>query len=68
MLDRNALKAEIVRNGKTQKEVAELIGISEKTFISRMKNGYFGTDEAEVMIRELGIKNPADIFFANVVT
>lgn len=68
MLNRNALKAEIVKNGLTQKEVAKMIGISEKTFISRMRNGSFGTDEAEIMIRELGIKNPAEIFFANIVT
>lgn len=68
MLDRNALKAEIVRNGLTQKEVAKLIGISEKTFISRMSKGSFGTDEAEIMIRNLGIKNPSAIFFADSVT
>lgn len=68
MLDRNALKAEIVRNGLTQKDVAKMIGISEKTFISRMRRGVFGTDEAEVMIRLLGIKHPAEIFFANEVT
>ena len=68
MLNKNALKAEIVRNGLTQKEVAEMIGVSEKTFISRMQRGEFGTDEAEIMINRLGIKNPIDIFFANEVT
>lgn len=68
MLDRNALRAEIVRNGLTQKDVAKKIGISEKTFISRMKKGVFGTDEVEVMIRELNLKNPVSIFFAREVT
>lgn len=68
MLDRNALRAEIVRNGKTQKEVAAIIGISEKTFITRMKRGVFGTDEAEKMISALNIQNPQAIFFANIVT
>ena len=68
MLNKNALKAEIVRNGLTQKEVAEMIGVSEKTFNSRMQRGVFGTDEAEIMINRLGIKNPIDIFFANEVT
>jgi transcriptional regulator with XRE-family HTH domain len=68
MLDRNALKAEIVRNGLTQKEVAKALGISEKTFISRMRRGVFGTDEAEKMIKVLDIKNPMDIFFAAEVT
>ena len=68
MLDKNALRAEIVKNGLTQKDVAKMIGISEKTFITRMSRGAFGTDEAEIMIRELKIKNPARIFFANTVT
>lgn len=68
MLNRNALKAEIVKNGLTQKDVAEMLGISEKTFISRMKKGAFGTDEAAIMIRNLDIQNPAAIFFANEVT
>ena len=68
MLDKNALKAEIVRNGLTQKKVASAIGISEKTFITRMKEGVFGTDEVEKMISLLNIKNPMDIFFADEVT
>lgn len=68
MLNKNALRAEIVRNGLTQKEVAEMLGISEKTFISRMKKGVFGTDEAAVMIQNLHITNPSEIFFANEVT
>ena len=68
MIDRNALRAEIVRNGLTQKDVAKIIGKSEKTLIARMNRGAFGTDEAEVMIRELKIKNPARIFFAKQVT
>lgn len=68
MLDRNALRAEIVRNGKNQKEIAKILGISEKTFISRMKRGVFGTDEVEVLVRELKIKNPSEIFFAREVT
>ena len=65
MLDKNALKAEIVRNGLTQKEVAKKLGISEKTFIMRMKKGIFGTDEVELMIKLLKIKNPMAIFFAD---
>jgi transcriptional regulator with XRE-family HTH domain len=65
MLDKNALRAEIVRNGLTQKDVAKKLNISEKTFISRMKRGVFGTDEVEIMVDYLGIKNPVEIFFAN---
>ncbi len=68
MLNKNKLKAEIVKNGMTQKQVAKLLGMSEKTFISRMKRGVFGTDEAETMIKELHIEDPVSIFFANAVT
>ena len=68
MLNRNALRAEIVRNGLTQKEVALHLGISEKTFITRMKRGVFGTDEAEALISLLNIQNPQSIFFAKDVT
>ena len=67
MLDKKALKAEMARNGITQKELANKIGISEKTFISRMKRGVFGTDEAEIIIGALSIENPQAIFFANEV-
>ena len=64
MLDRNALRAEMARNGVTQKELAKAIGISEKTFISRMRRGAFGTDEAQVIVKVLKLKNPTPIFFA----
>lgn len=68
MLDRNALRAEMARNGLTQKDLAKAIGISEKTFISRMKKGVFGTDEAQTMVELLHIDNPTAVFFANKVT
>lgn len=68
MLDKNALRAEIARQGLTQKQVASEIGISEKTFVLRMKKGVFGTDEVEKMIKLLKIKEPMPIFFADVVT
>lgn len=64
MLNKNALRAEIIRNGLTQKEVAEKIGMSEKTFITKMKNGTFGIDDCDKMITILGIKKPMEIFFA----
>ena len=68
MLDTNALRAEMARHRITQKDLAAAIGISEKTFISRMKKGAFGTDEANVIINVLKIRNPAEIFFAQEVT
>ena len=68
MLNRNALRAEIVRNGMTQKQVASMIGMSESTFVRKMKNGSFGTDEAQMMIDILNIQDPCCVFFAKGVT
>lgn len=68
MLNRNALRAEIVRNGMTQKQVASMIGMSESTFIRKMTNGSFGTDEAQKMIDLLNISDPCCVFFAKTVT
>lgn len=68
MLNKNALKAEIVRNGYTQKAIAEKLNMSEKTFITRLKTGVFGTDEVQILINTLDIKDPMSIFFANEVT
>ena len=67
MLDRNALRAEMARNGITQKELAKIVGVSEKTFILKMKKGVFGTDEAQVIVDTLKIADPCSIFFAKIV-
>ena len=68
MLDTNALRAEMARKRVTQKELSKAIGISEKTFISRMKRGFFGTDEAQIIVDTLKLTDPAAIFFAKRVT
>ena len=60
-----ALKAEIVKSGYTQAEVAKLIGISETTMSRRMNNKDFGIEEANKLIELLKIQNPQDIFFAS---
>lgn len=65
MIKTNVLKAEIVKNGYTQQEMAKLIGISPKTFYEKMKKGVFGSDEIQIMIRYLNIQDPIAIFFAN---
>lgn len=68
MIAVNKLRGIIVENGMTQKEVAEKLGMSQKTFYNKMKKGVFGTDEVEKMVSVLSIENPTDIFFANKVT
>lgn len=68
MIAVNKLRGIIVENGMTQKEVAEKLGMSQKTFYNKMKKGVFGTDEVEKMVSVLSIENPTDIFFTNKVT
>ena len=68
MINRNLLKSEIVKNGLTQAELCQKIGMAHSSFIRKMKNGVFTTDEAEKLINVLGIQNPVDVFFATKLT
>ena len=61
-MDVNKLRGVMAERKCSQKELAEHVGISEKTFYNKMKRGVFGTDEVERMISYLDIKNPAEIF------
>ena len=62
------LRGIIAKNGLSQSYVALKIGITPKTFYEKMKIGVFGSDEIQIMIDELHIENPAEIFFAKKVT
>ena len=68
MVDVNKLKGIIVSNAKTQEDVAKHIGITPKTFYSKMKKGVFGSDDIDKMIDYLNIEDPAAIFFAKTVS
>ena len=68
MLDVNALKAEMVRNGYNQQTLAQEIGITSRTFATRLKTGDFGSKEIEIMIKKLKLDDPISIFFAKSVT
>ena len=68
MLDVKGLKAEMVRSGYTQDALAAELGITARTFSSRLKTGDFGVKEIEIMIKKLNLKDPFAIFFANKVT
>lgn len=65
MVDTNRLRGIIAEHNTSQRKVASAIGMTEKTFYSKMKTGVFGTDEAEKLIQLLHIENPAEIFFAS---
>lgn len=64
MINTNALKAEIVKNGLSQCRVAKQLGMTPKTFYVKMKKGVFDSDEIESMINILHLENPIEIFFA----
>lgn len=64
MLNANALRAEIARNGMTQGQVAEQIGMTPTTFSQKIRNNGFGLDEADKLIALLGIRDPGAIFFS----
>lgn len=58
----NELRGIIVKNGLSQSDVAAKIGITPKTFYEKMKIGVFGSDEIQIMIKELHIEDPMAIF------
>lgn len=64
----NELKGILAKNGISQAEMARRIGIAPKTFYEKMKIGIFGSDEIQIMIEELNIEKPENIFFAKKVT
>lgn len=68
MVNTAELRGVIAKNGKTQSDVAKMLGMTPKTFYLRMSKGVFGSDEIQIMIDELHIDNPMDIFFAKTVT
>lgn len=68
MIKINELKAEIVKKGYSQEDMAKLIGVTPKTFYLKMKNGVFKSDEIQTMIEKLDITDPTAIFFAREVT
>ena len=64
MIRTDELRGIIAKNGYSQSDVAKMIGITPKTFYEKMKIGVFGSDEIQIMINELHIKDPISIFFA----
>lgn len=68
MLNKAKLRGVIAENGKTQSDIAKMLNVTPKTFYLRMQKGVFGSDEIQIMIEELHIDNPMEIFFAKEVT
>ena len=68
MIDVQKLRGEIVAKGYTMQKIAEEIGITSKTFYAKMKKGEFSSAEMSAMVAILDIKNPTEIFFAELVS
>ena len=68
MINTSELREIIAKNGKSQSEIARMLNITPKTFYIRMKKGVFGSDEIQIMIDNLHIDNPMEIFFKKEVT
>ena len=68
MIMTNKLKAIFVENGLTQTDVAAMLGIAPKTLYEKLNKGVFGSDEIQIMIDEMNIENPVEIFFAKEVS
>ena len=64
MIRTDKLCGAIAENGYSKADVAKKIGMTPKTFYSKMKKGVFGSDEIDAMISLLHIQNPVEIFFA----
>lgn len=68
MVNTKLLKKIIFDRDLSQRKVAHHLGMTEKTFYSKMKKGIFDSDEIEEMIKFLEINNPMPVFFAQSVT
>ena len=67
MTNTKKIRGRIAEMELSHKQVAEMIGMSAKTFSVKLKSGKFGLDEAEKMIKVLKIDNPNDYFFTDGV-
>ena len=67
MINANLIKARIVELGMTQEQTAKQMGITQKTFSTKIKTGKLGLDEAEKLIGLLNINDPERYFFADNV-
>jgi hypothetical protein len=63
MINTNELCACLARKGLSKVDGAKIAGVSPKTFYSWLKKRSMPTDKAELLIKNLNIDDPAQIFF-----
>lgn len=64
MVDCLKLKALMIENGLTQKDVSKSLNISQRTLSRKLKDGKFNSIEMNQLVENLHIEDPAKIFFA----
>lgn len=64
MIDVNELNACLARKGFSKADGAKIVNVAPKTFYTWLREGSMPTKKAEMLINELEISNPAEIFFA----
>lgn len=67
MVDQKKIKALMVEHDLTGKMMAARMGMSDKTFYRKLNSGNFGTVEMNKLVEILDIRDPAEVFFANLV-
>lgn len=67
MMAVDKIRGRIVEKGYSQKRLADELGITPKTFYTKMKKGVFNLNEIEAMMDILDIDDPRDYFFTHDV-
>ena len=66
MFNETEFKVQVIRAHKTNKEIAEFLGIDESTLWRKLQNnGSFTREEISKLILLLEIEDPKAIFFAD---
>jgi len=66
MFNETEFKVQVIRAHKTNKEIAEFLGIDESTLWRKLQNnGSFTREEISKLILLLDIEDPKAIFFAD---
>ena len=68
MINTSKLRGLIAERGLSQRQIAKDLGITEKTFYNKMKNGVFSSAEISAMLKLLRPDDPMSIFFADCVS
>jgi len=64
MFRKELLRAELIKQNKTQADLAKMLGLNKNTVSVKMSTGNFTLNQANAIVHWLKIKKPGEIFFA----